>query len=49
MAFQEMKNRKNPDCPLCGEHPVITELIDYTQSCSLQGTTSLQTSTRTCG
>jgi len=35
LAFQEMKSKKNPDCPLCGETPTIRELIDYTQSCSL--------------
>ena len=48
LAFQEMKSKKNRDCPLCGETPTIKELIDYTQSCSLQDTAPLQTSAKTC-
>jgi len=48
LAFQEMKSKKNPDCPLCGETPTIKELIDYTQSCSLQDTAPLKTSVKTC-
>jgi adenylyltransferase/sulfurtransferase len=35
MRFRELKLRKNPDCPLCGEHPTITELIDYDQFCGI--------------
>lgn len=27
--------RKDPDCPICGENPVITELIDYEEFCGL--------------
>jgi adenylyltransferase/sulfurtransferase len=46
LAFQEMKNTKNPDCPLCGENPTIRELIDYTQSCSTRDTAPPQFSTR---
>jgi adenylyltransferase/sulfurtransferase len=48
LAFQEMKSKKNPDCPLCGENPTIKELIDYAQSCSNRDTGPLQTSTRIC-
>lgn len=36
--FREIKVRKNPACPLCGEHPTITELIeegDINPSCSM--------------
>jgi adenylyltransferase/sulfurtransferase len=33
--FREVKVRKNPDCPVCGEHPTVTELIDYQQFCGL--------------
>jgi molybdopterin/thiamine biosynthesis adenylyltransferase/rhodanese-related sulfurtransferase len=33
MRFRELKLRKNPDCPVCGEHPTVTRLIDYQQFC----------------
>src|SRR5438034_2340570 len=33
--FRELKLRKNPDCPVCGEHPTITQLIDYEQFCGI--------------
>src|SRR3954464_2706107 len=29
MRFRELKLRKNPECPVCGEHPTVTQLIDY--------------------
>ncbi len=35
MKFRELKLRKNPDCPLCGDHPTIHELIDYEQFCGI--------------
>ncbi|MBV8731647.1 MAG: molybdopterin-synthase adenylyltransferase MoeB [Acidobacteriia bacterium] len=35
MHFRELKLRKNPDCPACGEHPTITKLIDYQQFCGI--------------
>ena len=35
MKFRELKLRKNPDCPICGTHPTITELIDYEEFCGL--------------
>lgn len=35
MEFREMQIQKNPDCPVCGEHPTITELIDYEQFCGV--------------
>ena len=35
MTFRELKVRKDPACPLCGEHPTITELIDYDQFCGM--------------
>jgi sulfur-carrier protein adenylyltransferase/sulfurtransferase len=35
MRFREMKLRKDPDCPLCGNHPTITELIDYQAFCGM--------------
>jgi adenylyltransferase/sulfurtransferase len=33
--FREVKVRKNPDCPVCSDHPTVTELIDYQQFCGL--------------
>jgi sulfur-carrier protein adenylyltransferase/sulfurtransferase len=35
MKFRELKLRRNPECPLCGDHPTITELIDYEQFCGI--------------
>jgi molybdopterin/thiamine biosynthesis adenylyltransferase/rhodanese-related sulfurtransferase/molybdopterin converting factor small subunit len=35
MKFRELKLRKNPECPVCGEHPTITQLIDYHQFCGV--------------
>jgi molybdopterin/thiamine biosynthesis adenylyltransferase len=35
MEFTELKVRKNPNCPVCGEHPTVTELIDYEQFCGM--------------
>jgi molybdopterin/thiamine biosynthesis adenylyltransferase/rhodanese-related sulfurtransferase len=37
MRFRELKLRKNPDCPVCGEHPTITKLIDYAEFCGIRG------------
>ncbi|HRC61741.1 MAG: molybdopterin-synthase adenylyltransferase MoeB [Dehalococcoidia bacterium] len=33
MEFRTMKLRRDPDCPLCGDNPTVTELIDYDQFC----------------
>ncbi len=35
MKFREFKLKKDPDCPVCGTHPTVTELIDYEQFCGL--------------
>src|SRR5215475_13659297 len=35
MRFRELKLRRNSDCPVCGDHPTITELIDYQQFCGI--------------
>ena len=35
LKFREFKIRKDPKCPVCGEHPTITELIDYQQFCGI--------------
>lgn len=37
MRFQEFKVRRNPRCPLCGDKPTITKLIDYEQFCGMRG------------
>jgi molybdopterin/thiamine biosynthesis adenylyltransferase/rhodanese-related sulfurtransferase len=36
MRFRELKLRKNPECPVCGEHPTVTHLIDYEQFCGIR-------------
>ncbi len=37
MKFRELKLRKNSECPGCGTHPSVTELIDYQQFCGIRG------------
>jgi adenylyltransferase/sulfurtransferase len=36
MKFRELKLRKDPQCPVCGVNPSITQLIDYEQFCGLR-------------
>jgi len=31
-AFREIRIRRNPNCPVCSEHPQITELVEYEQA-----------------
>ena len=35
MRFRELKLRKNPECPVCGQNPTVTQLIDYQQFCGI--------------
>ena len=35
MKFRELKLRRNPECPICGDHRTITKLIDYQQFCGI--------------
>jgi len=35
MKFRELRLRQDPQCPLCGENPTITELIDYEMFCGI--------------
>ena len=35
MKFRELKLRRDPDCPVCGDHPTVTKLIDYQQFCGM--------------
>jgi adenylyltransferase/sulfurtransferase len=37
MRFRELRLRKDPDCPLCGTHPTVRELIDYNAFCGIRG------------
>ncbi|MCJ2520540.1 MAG: molybdenum cofactor biosynthesis protein MoeB, partial [Candidatus Thermoplasmatota archaeon] len=37
MKFRELRLRKNPECPLCGDNPTIKELIDYEEFCGITG------------
>jgi len=36
MRFREIRIRRDPDCPLCGAHPTITELLNYEEFCGLE-------------
>ena len=36
MEINDLKLRRDPNCPLCGDHPTIHELIDYEEFCSLK-------------
>jgi molybdopterin/thiamine biosynthesis adenylyltransferase/rhodanese-related sulfurtransferase len=33
-TLDEVSVRRNPDCPVCGDHPTITEYIDYVEFCN---------------
>ncbi|MFM7172123.1 MAG: molybdopterin-synthase adenylyltransferase MoeB [Caldilinea sp.] len=33
MSFRTLKVQRSPDCPLCGDHATVTQLIDYEQFC----------------
>ena len=46
MRFRELKLRRNPQCPMCGEHRTITKLIDYAEFCGIRGE---ETETKTVG
>jgi len=35
MSFRTLKIKRNPECPVCGDHPTVTELIDYEQFCGM--------------
>ena len=35
MRFRDLKLRRDPDCPVCGDRPTVTELIDYEQFCGV--------------
>jgi molybdopterin/thiamine biosynthesis adenylyltransferase len=35
MEFRQVKYRRDPECPVCGDHPTITDLIDYHAFCGV--------------
>ena len=35
-SFRQVKVPKDPKCPVCGENPTVTKLIDYEEFCSLR-------------
>jgi sulfur-carrier protein adenylyltransferase/sulfurtransferase len=35
MRFRELKLRRDPECPVCGDNPTVKELIDYDQFCGI--------------
>ena len=35
MRFRELKLQKDPECPVCGDNPTVTDLIDYEQFCGI--------------
>jgi molybdopterin/thiamine biosynthesis adenylyltransferase/rhodanese-related sulfurtransferase/molybdopterin converting factor small subunit len=39
MRFRELKLRRDPECPVCGDNPTVKELIDYEQFCGLRPAT----------
>ena len=43
MSFRTLKVQRNPDCPLCGDDPTVTELIDYEQFCGFPGGGTMNT------
>ncbi|MBI9061315.1 MAG: molybdopterin-synthase adenylyltransferase MoeB [Marinilabiliaceae bacterium] len=42
LSFNEVKFMKDPDCPICGEHPSITKLIDYDTFCGINNETKME-------
>ncbi len=46
MRFRELKLRKNPECPVCGTNPTVTQLIDYEQFCGIVPETPQESSVK---
>ncbi len=40
MKFRELRLRRDPQCPLCGDHPSITGLVDYEDFCGIKPETT---------
>jgi adenylyltransferase/sulfurtransferase len=45
MKFRELKLRRDPACPVCGDHPTVRELIDYEQFCGITRPTAAAAAT----
>jgi adenylyltransferase/sulfurtransferase len=43
MKFREFKLRRDPQCPVCGDSPSITQPIDYEQFCGVATTSEIPT------
>ncbi len=37
MRFRELRLKRNPECPVCGDHPTLKKLIDYEEFCGIRG------------
>jgi adenylyltransferase/sulfurtransferase len=37
MEFRMVRIRRDPECAVCGDHPTVTELIDYDEFCGFPG------------
>jgi sulfur-carrier protein adenylyltransferase/sulfurtransferase len=46
MHFRELKLRKNRECPVCGDHPTVRELIDYEQFCGIRPEPAMEKSVK---
>lgn len=44
MSYRTIKVRKDPECPICGKNPSITELIDYEMFCGAVSTAAVEAS-----
>lgn len=44
MRFRELKLKRDPECPVCGDSPTVTELIDYEQFCGITPAVGSETS-----
>jgi molybdopterin/thiamine biosynthesis adenylyltransferase len=42
LSIHMFEVRKNPDCPLCGVHPVIRDLVQYSQTCVAEQAGNIQ-------
>src|SRR5215204_7827797 len=42
MRFRELKLKKNRNCPICGTHPTVKELVDYEEFCGLKQTVAAE-------
>ena len=43
MRFRELKLRRDPECPVCGDNPTVRELVDYEQFCGVTPVTASET------